>query len=162
MIAAGRAHAGTGRWVGAASVWRKELIKARSSSRDGRKCRERTPRAEPSYVHHLRRNATFRFSAGYLIPGPPSPPSHECLKSASATFVGARIPDTRLPHSHSLPGGTPELVQLLLDSAENLSMDAATSITHDADAKTHAKIQEASPRKPGRPPKKQKAERSPR
>ena len=38
-------------------------------------------------------------------------------------------------------------------------MDAATSISHDADAKTHAKIQEASPRKPGRPPKKQKAER---
>ena len=50
-------------------------------------------------------------------------------------------------------------MQLLLDSAENLSMDAATSISHDADAKTHAKIQEASPRKPGRPPKKQKAER---
>ena len=43
--------------------------------------------------------------------------------------------------------------------AANLTMDAATSITHDADAKTHAKIQEASPRKPGRPPKKQKAER---
>ena len=37
---------------------------------------------------HLRPNATFRFSAGYLIPGPPSPLSHECLKSASATFVG--------------------------------------------------------------------------
>ena len=53
----------------------------------------------------MRRNATFSFFAGYLTPEPPPPPWRGCAKSSSASFVGARIPDTWLSHYQALAGG---------------------------------------------------------
>ena len=53
----------------------------------------------------LRPNATFSFFAGYLTPEPLPPPWRGCAKSSSASFVGARIPDTWLSHYQALAGG---------------------------------------------------------
>ena len=54
---------------------------------------------------NVRPNATFSFFAGYLTPEPPPPPWRGCAKSSSASFVGARIPDTWLSHYQALAGG---------------------------------------------------------